>query len=624
MYPDSVAARHVLADHTDAAHMPLRLASPPVVVPVSSGPNPQGGSSGPRTFLSSHVVKQPQAWPQGATAVPTDDATADFGLEPYEGAYFAPRGVVYDPQAMAQAPDPYYMQSSNRYSAPVVRSSASVMPGSTMIMAEAPAERTKRNKQRRKSHVMAPGANNSNNGGGGNGAGNGSGLQCSSPTQQRQGTLKPELYKTELCRKFQETGSCRYGAKCQFAHGEAELRPVQRHPLYKTELCRMYHTLGHCNYGTRCRFIHDSPDEGQYLGSSTAHSSGSCSPRTIEVGGPRFSVTASTASQRRSSTSLSPISLTDVNTFSNMGGKDPVPSGTMTERRAGAKYRNNGVFARSSMYFDTSGAQVSKLVQANGMPGIDQVSPPVLAHTAPVSPSPSSPVQPQPGMLGDFYGMMLSPRQPMMFLQQKTAQEQQLQQQQFGPPRASSDSNLNTSESPLFGTTRQQKQPELLQTQQAQSPIPAAPGNPGFMSGPQPQYKFSSKINSPVLPYSGVVPQSFFVVTPQQQQQPPPQLPEPVQSEQSFLPSGLPDQSSDKGGFISMSDSGLLDFMPRSAPPSNISIPGPSQVPVSMAGLQSSSSDPDSGVGAQTPSGLDEEEILNQEQQLRLIENLEL
>jgi hypothetical protein len=38
------------------------------------------------------------------------------------------------------------------------------------------------------------------------------------------------LYKTELCRSWEEKGSCRYGAKCQFAHSENELRKVSRHP----------------------------------------------------------------------------------------------------------------------------------------------------------------------------------------------------------------------------------------------------------------------------------------------------------------------------------------------------------------------------------------------------------
>jgi hypothetical protein len=38
------------------------------------------------------------------------------------------------------------------------------------------------------------------------------------------------LYKTELCRSWEEKGSCRYATKCQFAHGEEELRNVARHP----------------------------------------------------------------------------------------------------------------------------------------------------------------------------------------------------------------------------------------------------------------------------------------------------------------------------------------------------------------------------------------------------------
>ena len=38
------------------------------------------------------------------------------------------------------------------------------------------------------------------------------------------------LYKTELCRSWEEKGTCRYGPKCQFAHGEEEVRRVARHP----------------------------------------------------------------------------------------------------------------------------------------------------------------------------------------------------------------------------------------------------------------------------------------------------------------------------------------------------------------------------------------------------------
>jgi len=67
---------------------------------------------------------------------------------------------------------------------------------------------------------------------------------------------RQSLYKTELCRSFSETGVCRYGHKCQFAHGEHELRATLRHPKYKTEFCKRFATTGNCPYGPRCRFIH--------------------------------------------------------------------------------------------------------------------------------------------------------------------------------------------------------------------------------------------------------------------------------------------------------------------------------------------------------------------------------
>jgi len=72
----------------------------------------------------------------------------------------------------------------------------------------------------------------------------------------------PGRYKTELCRSYEESGgSCRYGEKCQFAHGASELRSVDRHPRYKTELCRTFHTRGFCAYGPRCHFIHNIDED---------------------------------------------------------------------------------------------------------------------------------------------------------------------------------------------------------------------------------------------------------------------------------------------------------------------------------------------------------------------------
>jgi len=80
-------------------------------------------------------------------------------------------------------------------------------------------------------------------------------LRCV-PVANSSQTSMHSLYKTELCRSWEETGCCRYGNKCQFAHGKNELRPIARHPKYKTEICRTFATSGTCPYGTRCRFIH--------------------------------------------------------------------------------------------------------------------------------------------------------------------------------------------------------------------------------------------------------------------------------------------------------------------------------------------------------------------------------
>ncbi|KAI3390074.1 hypothetical protein SNEBB_008920 [Seison nebaliae] len=68
---------------------------------------------------------------------------------------------------------------------------------------------------------------------------------------------KRELYKTELCRSFEETGLCKYGNRCKFAHGMSELRQVaDRHAKYKTVPCTTFHQSGYCPYGKRCHFVH--------------------------------------------------------------------------------------------------------------------------------------------------------------------------------------------------------------------------------------------------------------------------------------------------------------------------------------------------------------------------------
>ncbi|KAM9847802.1 mRNA decay activator protein ZFP36L2 isoform 2-T2 [Aulostomus maculatus] len=78
--------------------------------------------------------------------------------------------------------------------------------------------------------------------------------------QKPASQINSTRYKTELCRPFEENGSCKYGEKCQFAHGYHELRSLSRHPKYKTEPCRTFHTIGFCPYGPRCHFIHNADE----------------------------------------------------------------------------------------------------------------------------------------------------------------------------------------------------------------------------------------------------------------------------------------------------------------------------------------------------------------------------
>nr|XP_057936853.1 mRNA decay activator protein ZFP36 [Doryrhamphus excisus] len=88
-------------------------------------------------------------------------------------------------------------------------------------------------------------------------------------------------YKTELCRSFTESGMCKYGGKCQFAHGPDELRDLSRHPKYKTEPCRTFHTIGFCPYGIRCHFVHNNEEEKNHLSHSSSCFSSSFASQSL-------------------------------------------------------------------------------------------------------------------------------------------------------------------------------------------------------------------------------------------------------------------------------------------------------------------------------------------------------
>lgn len=105
---------------------------------------------------------------------------------------------------------------------------------------------------------------------------------------RKRNSTNSSRYKTELCRPFEENGTCKYGDKRQFAHGFHELRGLNRHPKYKTEFCRTYHTIGFCPYGPRCHFIHNDEEkrlaQSNNAGRSCSMSSMDSSPSSPQMG----------------------------------------------------------------------------------------------------------------------------------------------------------------------------------------------------------------------------------------------------------------------------------------------------------------------------------------------------
>ena len=72
-------------------------------------------------------------------------------------------------------------------------------------------------------------------------------------------------YKREMCKNWTEVGFCRYGLKCQYAHGAEELAEIDRiteaqarlNDKYKSQNCRQFYREKLCPYGKRCHFRHE-------------------------------------------------------------------------------------------------------------------------------------------------------------------------------------------------------------------------------------------------------------------------------------------------------------------------------------------------------------------------------
>ncbi|EGR27318.1 hypothetical protein IMG5_197860 [Ichthyophthirius multifiliis] len=80
-------------------------------------------------------------------------------------------------------------------------------------------------------------------------------------------------YKRTLCKNFQTTGQCVMGIRCHFAHGQEEIRnpaidPLVQYPALaalmqnpaalssKLVRCK-YNDIGSCKYGASCHYSHE-------------------------------------------------------------------------------------------------------------------------------------------------------------------------------------------------------------------------------------------------------------------------------------------------------------------------------------------------------------------------------
>jgi len=98
---------------------------------------------------------------------------------------------------------------------------------------------------------------------------NNNGISVNNSETSQKNQINTGRYKTELCRQFIENGGCKYGDKCQFAHGAPDLKDVNRHPKYKTDYCKTFHSKGFCPYGPRCHFIHEINEKTEETQSSS-------------------------------------------------------------------------------------------------------------------------------------------------------------------------------------------------------------------------------------------------------------------------------------------------------------------------------------------------------------------
>ncbi|KAK1386009.1 hypothetical protein POM88_023744 [Heracleum sosnowskyi] len=151
------------------------------------------------------------------------------------------------------------------------------------------------------------------------------------------------FYKTESCRSWEDFGSCRYGTKCQFAHGKEELRPTRFSNKSKSEaqMCKSY-SSGSGSYGSKSRLSYEQinlPASGTDFPFTTA----SLRSQTVSQNNSPASATDSPVSVISSRTqTVLPIKLEKA---MNCAGNGPSTPQTVSQNNSPASAKDSPVFA---------------------------------------------------------------------------------------------------------------------------------------------------------------------------------------------------------------------------------------------------------------------------------------
>lgn len=127
------------------------------------------------------------------------------------------------------------------------------------------------------------------------------------------------LYKTQICRAYTKHGKCRYSSKCQFAHGQSELRDATHHPKFRTAKCKFFYETGICPFGESCAFLHGSETKQRSKSHETDTTQENLLPRSF-FDDPVYE--PSKTKRRNSDNYAKPASLINIGTSSDWSKKN--------------------------------------------------------------------------------------------------------------------------------------------------------------------------------------------------------------------------------------------------------------------------------------------------------------